>query len=125
MNSDVGIVSSTQANLVHVVEVDYVYLSLLLILRLVLLQVLRLIAVHLERLEHDEVLLRLLYLQQLVLPLVNRVSVLVTSLAELTVDRAPSVRGHMLRDPLVLIATQPLTQAVQVNIAHRAGAFTR
>lgn len=81
MNSDVGIVSSTQANLVDVVEVDYVDLTLLLILRLILLQVLRLIAVHLERLKHEEVLLRFVYLQQLVLALVNRVSVLVTRLA--------------------------------------------
>lgn len=81
MYSHVGIVSSAQSYLVYVVEVDDVNLSLLLVLWLILLQVLCLISVHLERLEHDEVFLRLVYLQQLVVALVCGVSVLVARLA--------------------------------------------
>ena len=118
MDTHVCIVSAAQPNLLNVVKVYDMNLTLLFVIRLVLLQILLLVAVHLERLQHDEVLLWFVDLQQLVLASVNCMSVLIARLAQFTVDCAPRVRSHMLRHSPVLVSAQPLSQAGQVNIAH-------
>lgn len=44
--------------------------------------------------------------------------------AKFTVECFPSIGGHVWRDLFVLVSTQPLSQAIEVHVAHRTGTFT-
>ena len=121
VDSDISVVASADLDLVDVVEVDDVDLLLLLVLSSVGVVLIG----HLEGLEDDVVRLGPVYVVQLVLLLVGVVDIFIPRFAQLTVEGPPGVSGHELSHFLVLIPSQPLPQATQVDRGHGASALTR
>lgn len=115
VDAHVGVVTATQLDFINIVEVDDVQLLLLLVIVFG--------RVDLERLNNYVVLLWLNDLKDLESLLTIRVGVLQLGLAQLAVECFPDVRGHVHAYLLVLVATQPLPQALDVHMGHRSGAL--
>jgi len=115
VDAHVGVVAAAEADGVRVAETDHV--------EVLLLGVGTLGGVDLAGLDDDEVALGLLDLEDQVLALLMRVVVLELLLAQLAVEGLPGVSRYVLRHPLVLVAPQPLAQALKVHELHRARAL--
>jgi hypothetical protein len=123
LDTHVSIVATAQLDLVKVIEVDDMDLFLLFIFLLRISLVLT--RVELEGLENEEIAIRPVDLVKPVLVALALVHVRVTELAELTMEGLPGIGGNVGRNFSVFAPAQPLPEAIQMNHAHRSGAFAR
>ena len=115
MDTNIGIVTTTQFYFINIVEIDYVQLLLFFVV------IFR--RIYLERLDHDVILLRFDYLKDLEGLFAIFVTILQFRFTELTVEGFPHISCDMHSDFLVLIPTQPLPEALQVDMRHGARAL--
>jgi hypothetical protein len=106
---------SAKSDFISVAEVDHMELLLTLVILLR--------RVNLERFDHHVVLVRFLYLEYLMTFFSMCEVILELRFAKLTMENLPGVRSNMRSYLLVFIPAQPLSQALQVHILHRASAF--
>ena len=123
LDTHISIVAASQLDLVKVVEVDDMDLLLLFIFLLWIGLVLT--RVELEGLQDEEIAIRPVDLVKPVLVALALVHVRVTELAELTMEGLPCVSGDVGCNFSVFTPAQPLPEAIQMNHAHRSGAFAR
>ena len=77
----------------------------------------------LKRLNHNIILNRLLNLKQLIMLTINKVRILISLLAKLTMKSLPREGSYKLRWTLMFIPCQPLLYAWDMNKLHWAWAF--
>jgi hypothetical protein len=116
--SKIWIMTSSYSYFVDVVEIKDK--NLFLFLSIIILNFAKL-----KRLNDNIILRRLLNLKQLIIPSINEVRILISLLAKLTMESLPWNSGNKLRCTFMLISSQPLLDACNMNEMHRAWALAR
>ena len=114
--SKVWIVASSYSYFVEIVKIKDK--NLLLFFSIIALNL-----AELKRLNHNIILNRLLNLKQLIMLTINKVRILISLLAKLTMKSLPREGSYKLRCTFMFIPRKPFLYAWDMNELHWAGAF--